>query len=83
MRHRDDTAPVMTLTSGPVNAYPEVLQGLARTDRPYVRQYDEETNLRCALLLDRSGSMARLPQCSCAPAMAEVTSRVRAGSKRC
>lgn len=31
MRHRDDTAPVMTLTSGPVNAYPEVLQGLART----------------------------------------------------
>ena len=31
---------------------------LARTDRPYVREYDEETNLRCALLLDRSGSMA-------------------------
>ncbi|MFW6028455.1 MAG: alanine--glyoxylate aminotransferase family protein, partial [bacterium] len=31
MRHPDDTAPVMTLTSGPVNAYPEVLQGLART----------------------------------------------------
>jgi uncharacterized protein (DUF58 family) len=31
---------------------------LARTDRPYVRQYEEETNLRCALLLDRSGSMA-------------------------
>jgi uncharacterized protein (DUF58 family) len=31
---------------------------LARTDRPYVREYDEETNLRCALVLDRSGSMA-------------------------
>jgi uncharacterized protein (DUF58 family) len=30
---------------------------LARTDRPYVREYDEETNLRCAILLDRSGSM--------------------------
>lgn len=30
---------------------------LARTDRPYVKEYDEETNLRCALLLDRSGSM--------------------------
>ena len=30
---------------------------LARTDRPYVREYDEETNLRCAVLLDRSGSM--------------------------
>ena len=31
---------------------------LARTDRHYVRQYDEETNLRAMLLLDRSGSMA-------------------------
>jgi uncharacterized protein (DUF58 family) len=31
---------------------------LARTDRPFVREFDEETNLRCLLLLDRSGSMA-------------------------
>lgn len=31
---------------------------LARTDRPFVREYDEETNLRCVVLLDRSGSMA-------------------------
>src|SRR5205823_14720304 len=30
----------------------------ARTDRPYIKEYDEETNLRCALLLDCSGSMA-------------------------
>jgi uncharacterized protein (DUF58 family) len=30
---------------------------LARTDRPYVREYDEETNLRCMVLLDCSGSM--------------------------
>src|SRR5215212_4163289 len=30
----------------------------ARTDRPYVREYHEETNLRCMLLLDRSGSMS-------------------------
>jgi uncharacterized protein (DUF58 family) len=30
---------------------------LARTDRPYVKEYDEETNLRCAVVLDRSGSM--------------------------
>src|SRR5438067_814260 len=30
---------------------------LARTDRPYVREYDEETNLRAVLLLDASGSM--------------------------
>ena len=30
---------------------------LARTDRPFIKQYDEETNLRCVLLLDCSGSM--------------------------
>ncbi len=31
---------------------------LARTGRPYVRQYQDETNLRCTLLLDASGSMS-------------------------
>jgi len=31
---------------------------LGRTDRPYIKEYDEETNLRCAILLDCSGSMA-------------------------
>jgi len=31
---------------------------LGRTDRPYVREYDEETNLRGLIMLDRSGSMA-------------------------
>jgi uncharacterized protein (DUF58 family) len=31
---------------------------LGRTDRPYIKEYDEETNLRCALMLDCSGSMA-------------------------
>ncbi|HZZ42054.1 MAG TPA: DUF58 domain-containing protein [Tepidisphaeraceae bacterium] len=31
---------------------------LARTDRPYIKEYDEETNLRATLLLDASGSMA-------------------------
>lgn len=31
---------------------------LGRTDRPYVKEYDEETNLRCVLMLDCSGSMA-------------------------
>ena len=30
---------------------------LARTDRPYVKEYDEETNLRCVLMLDVSASM--------------------------
>src|SRR3954453_2082177 len=33
-------------------------RGLARTDRPYIKEYDEETNLRSVLLLDASGSMA-------------------------
>ena len=31
---------------------------LARTDRPYIKEYNEETNLRCVLMLDCSGSMA-------------------------
>lgn len=31
---------------------------LARTDRPYVKEYDEETNLRALLIVDASGSMA-------------------------
>jgi uncharacterized protein (DUF58 family) len=30
---------------------------LGRTDRPYIKEYDQETNLRCLLLLDASGSM--------------------------
>lgn len=30
---------------------------LGRTDRPYVREFDEETNLRCLIVLDGSGSM--------------------------
>src|SRR3954463_77894 len=30
---------------------------LARTDRPYVREFDQETNLRAVLVLDTSGSM--------------------------
>jgi uncharacterized protein (DUF58 family) len=31
---------------------------LARTNRPFVKEYDQETNLRCLLMLDCSGSMA-------------------------
>jgi uncharacterized protein (DUF58 family) len=30
---------------------------LGRTDRPFVKEYDEETNLRAMLLIDGSGSM--------------------------
>jgi uncharacterized protein (DUF58 family) len=29
-----------------------------KTDRLYIREYEEETNLRCTILLDTSGSMA-------------------------
>ena len=29
-----------------------------KTDRFYIREYEEETNLRCNILLDASGSMA-------------------------
>lgn len=29
-----------------------------KSDRLYIRQYEEETNLRCTLLVDQSGSMA-------------------------
>ena len=29
----------------------------ARTDRHYIREYEEETNLRCSIVLDASGSM--------------------------
>ena len=31
---------------------------LARTDRYYIKQYEEETNLRCMILLDASASMS-------------------------
>src|SRR5205809_534445 len=34
---------------------------LGRTDRPYIKEYDEETNLRCLLMLDCSGSMGYGP----------------------
>ncbi len=33
-------------------------QVFARTDRYYVKRFEEETNLRCHILLDRSASMA-------------------------
>ena len=32
-------------------------QVYARTDRYYIKRYEEETNLRCYLMLDRSASM--------------------------
>src|SRR5215212_4967993 len=31
---------------------------LGRTDRPYIKEYDEETNLRGVIMLDCSASMA-------------------------
>ena len=32
-------------------------KAFAKSDRLYIREYEEETNLRCTLLVDRSGSM--------------------------
>src|SRR5438046_5066788 len=57
----------------------------ARTDRPYIKEYDEETNLRCVLLLDHSGSMAYAgggkSEAAPAPAPAPASSpRARAGT---
>jgi uncharacterized protein (DUF58 family) len=48
---------------------------LGRTDRPYIKEYDEETNLRCVLALDESGSMAY------GGASAAASSGVAPGSK--
>ena len=31
----------------------------AKTDRLYIREFEEETNLRCTLLVDSSGSMLK------------------------
>src|SRR3954447_26012418 len=33
-------------------------RGVARAGRAHIKEYDEETNLRCQLVLDCSGSMA-------------------------
>src|SRR3954451_2637394 len=51
---------------------------LGRTDRPYIKEYDEETNLRCVLMLDESGSMAYGAE---APGGAPTAAGVEAGSK--
>src|SRR3954454_19885351 len=51
---------------------------LARTDRPYIKEYDEETNLRCVALLDCSGSMG---YGSAGPAATASTSGDGSGSK--
>src|SRR3954467_6744822 len=51
---------------------------LGRTDRPYIKEYDEETNLRAAILLDASGSMAYSAE---APGAAPAAVGVEAGSK--
>jgi uncharacterized protein (DUF58 family) len=55
---------------------------LGRTDRPYIKEYDEETNLRCVLMLDESGSMAYGTQGTMAAAAANSSvPGVEAGSK--
>ncbi|MEO6213377.1 MAG: DUF58 domain-containing protein, partial [Vicinamibacterales bacterium] len=49
----------------------------ARTDRHYVRKYEEETNLECHLLLDQSASMG---YCGAAPMSKLEYGSVLAGS---
>src|SRR5688572_3398752 len=59
---------------------------LGRTDRPYIKEYDEETNLRCVLMVDESGSMAYGNEAGAASAGAggasgAASAGVSAGSK--
>ncbi len=49
---------------------------LARTDRPFIKEYDEETNLRCLLLLDGSGSMSYGPKTSAAANKFDYSARL-------
>src|ERR1700761_7752057 len=51
---------------------------LARTDRPFIKEYDEETNLRCLLMLDCSGSMSYGPAGAAAVNKFEYAARLAA-----
>lgn len=57
MRYSNEKPPVMTLTSGPVNAYPEVLLGLAR---PVLYDYDPAFQLFYERVTDKAQKAMRL-----------------------
>ncbi len=53
---------------------------LARTDRPFVRQHDAQTNLRCLLLLDGSGSMGYADKAPCAARLVAALAHLLTGA---
>lgn len=57
MRYADDAQPVITLTSGPVNAYPEVLSGLART---VLYDYDPAFQIFYEKVVDKAQAAMRM-----------------------
>jgi pyridoxamine--pyruvate transaminase len=57
MRYREHADPVITLTTGPVNAYPDVLRGLART---VLYDYDPAFQLIYEKVVDKAQKAMRL-----------------------
>ena len=57
MRYSNEREPVITLTSGPVNAYPEVLRGLSRT---VLYDYDPAFQLFYERLIEKTQQAMRL-----------------------
>lgn len=57
MRYSPDTDPVITLTSGPVNAYPDVLRALGRT---VLYDYDPAFQLHYERVIDKLQTVMRL-----------------------
>jgi len=57
MRYSNEREPVITLTSGPVNAYPEVLRGLSRT---VLYDYDPAFQLFYERLIEKTRLAMRL-----------------------
>ncbi|UDL88095.1 alanine--glyoxylate aminotransferase family protein [Mesorhizobium sp. PAMC28654] len=57
MRYSDHADPVITLTAGPVNAYPEVLRGLSRT---VLYDYDPAFQLFYEKVVDKAQKAMRL-----------------------
>lgn len=57
MRYADDAEPVITLTSGPVNAYPDVLRGLSRT---VLYDYDPAFQIFYEMVVQKAQKAMRL-----------------------
>ncbi len=57
MRYAEADDPVITLTSGPVNAYPDVLRGLART---VLYDYDPAFQLHYERVVEKASKALRI-----------------------